>query len=219
MRNKKSGFNCDRSAGCARDLRGTYHLPWKTADGGKNWTAIAAGMIDDSDIMSVEIDRTNCHACFCERVFGNLSQRNGGAQWTKLQGIPYASRRTQQIAQDSRDAAVWYAGTTEGLWRSGDAGENWTRMTPREVIVNAIAFAEGGQKLILGTEDGIRSSRDSGKSFCGAECRFFAPCVERVCRKMQRRQSICSRLRTRRGKICSRVWMVGRTGGERRDLA
>jgi len=161
--------NLDSIAIDPRDARviyaGTYHLPWKTADGGKNWTAIAAGMIDDSDIMSVEIDRTNATRVFASACSGIYRSENGGAQWTKLQGIPYASRRTQQIAQDSRDAAVWYAGTTEGLWRSGDAGENWTRMTPREVIVNAIAFAEGGQKLILGTEDGIRSSRDSGKSF------------------------------------------------------
>src|SRR5690349_456347 len=32
---------------------GTYHLPWKTADGGKHWTSIKAGMIDDSDVMSI----------------------------------------------------------------------------------------------------------------------------------------------------------------------
>jgi len=144
---------------------GTYHLPWKTVDGGKNWAAIAAGMIDDSDVMSLEIDRTNAARVFASACSGIYRSENGGAQWTKLQGIPYASRRTQQIAQDSRDAAVWYAGTTEGLWRSGDAGENWTRMTPRDVVVNAIAFAESGQKLILGTEDGIRSSTDSGKNF------------------------------------------------------
>src|SRR5262249_37594596 len=31
---------------------GTYHLPWKTTDGGKTWNSIAVGMIDDSDIMS-----------------------------------------------------------------------------------------------------------------------------------------------------------------------
>src|SRR5436190_147375 len=28
---------------------GTYHLPWKTTDGGKNWFNIGKGMIDDSD--------------------------------------------------------------------------------------------------------------------------------------------------------------------------
>ncbi|GAC1634709.1 MAG: hypothetical protein NVS9B14_11030 [Candidatus Acidiferrum sp.] len=36
---------------------GTYHLPWKTTDGGKRWTAIADGMIDDSDIMSIHTAR------------------------------------------------------------------------------------------------------------------------------------------------------------------
>ena len=38
---------------------GTYHLPWKTSDAGKKWTPIHEGMIDDSDVMSIIVDRTN----------------------------------------------------------------------------------------------------------------------------------------------------------------
>src|ERR1035438_5069119 len=31
---------------------GTWHLPWKTQDGGKNWENIKQGVIDDSDVFS-----------------------------------------------------------------------------------------------------------------------------------------------------------------------
>src|SRR5262249_38180670 len=96
---------------------------------------------------------------------GIYKSENGGAQWIKLQGIPYASRRTQQIAQDPLDEKTWYAGTTEGLWRTLDRGENWERVTSREVIANAVAFSGSGRKLIAGTEEGIGTSRDGGKSF------------------------------------------------------
>src|SRR5256886_7611931 len=47
---------------------GTYHLPWKTVDGGKNWTSIKQGMIDDSDVMTVVVDPanpSNVHATAC----------------------------------------------------------------------------------------------------------------------------------------------------------
>src|SRR5579863_3495419 len=38
---------------------GTYHLPWKTDDGGRTWHPIHEGMIDDSDVMSMLIDAGN----------------------------------------------------------------------------------------------------------------------------------------------------------------
>ncbi|MBS1841435.1 MAG: hypothetical protein JSS69_14200 [Acidobacteria bacterium] len=151
---------------------GTYHLPWKTTDGGKSWKPIAAGMIDDSDVMSVAIDRSEPERIFASACSGIYRSGNGGAQWTKLQGIPYVSRRTQQIVQDPKNAAVWYAGTTEGLWRSKDGGESWERVTGREIVVNAIAFAGKEERLLLGTEEGILSSTDSGKSFSARNSGF-----------------------------------------------
>src|SRR6266704_1792744 len=36
---------------------GTWHLPWKTTDGGHTWKGVHAGMIDDSEVMTLIIDR------------------------------------------------------------------------------------------------------------------------------------------------------------------
>ncbi len=156
---------------------GTYHLPWKTTDGGKSWKPIAVGMIDDSDVMSVVVDRSDPERIFASACSGIYRSGNGGAQWTKLQGIPYVSRRTQQIAQDPGNAAVWYAGTTEGLWRSKDGGESWERLTGRDAVVNAIAFTEKGTRLLLGTEDGILLGMDSLKTFAARNVGFAHPVV------------------------------------------
>ncbi len=38
---------------------GTDHLPWKTTDGGRNWSPISNGMIDDSDVRSIIVDPAN----------------------------------------------------------------------------------------------------------------------------------------------------------------
>jgi photosystem II stability/assembly factor-like uncharacterized protein len=173
--------NLDSLAIDPRDARviyaGTYHLPWKTTDAGKTWTPVAAGMIDDSDIMSLRIDRQNPLRLFASACSGIYRSENAGAQWIKLQGIPYAARRTQTIVQDPQDPRILFAGTTEGLWVSRDAGETWARITPGEWVINALAIAPapraGGARLILGTEQqGVLVSDDNGVSFTPANNGF-----------------------------------------------
>ncbi len=153
---------------------GTYHLPWKTSDAGKTWNAVAVGMIDDSDIMSLRVDSASPGRIFASACSGIYRSENGGAAWTKLQGIPYSSRRTQAIVQDPADARVLYAATTEGLWVTRDGGESWTRTTPREWVVNDVvvippasaAAGNSSNHILLGTEaQGVLASSDAGVTF------------------------------------------------------
>jgi len=146
---------------------GTYHLPWKTSDGGKTWKPIAAGMIDDSDIMSLRIDAQNPQRVFSSACSGIYRSEDGGATWTKLQGIPYSSRRTQQIAQDPVDPRKLYAATTEGLWATSDYGETWNRVTPRATDANAVVVLQGeqGSRLLAGFDaQGVLRSDDGGNT-------------------------------------------------------
>jgi photosystem II stability/assembly factor-like uncharacterized protein len=153
---------------------GTYHLPWKTSDAGKNWIAVASGMIDDSDVMSLHVDSTSPLRIFASACSGIYRSENGATAWTKLQGIPYSSRRTQAIVQDPADPRTLYAATTEGLWLTHDGGESWARTTPRDWVVNdvvVIPAAPGSaeklpNQILLGTEEqGVVVSLDGGTSF------------------------------------------------------
>ena len=156
---------------------GTYHLPWKTTDGGKSWKSIAAGLIDDSDIMSLRVDAANPARVYLSACSGIYRSDNRGDLWTKLQGIPYAARRTQAIAQDPQQPLTLYAATTEGLWVTRDTGENWERTTPKEWVVNGVAVlpqqGSAPERVVLGTEtQGILISEDSGKTFAVANQGF-----------------------------------------------
>ncbi len=126
---------------------GTYHLPWKTTDGGKNWKPVTAGLIDDSDIMSMRVDATNPARLYLSACSGIYRSEDRGGMWTKLQGIPYAARRTHSIVQDGKDPQTLYAGTTEGLWVTRDGGESWKRTTPKEWVINTVAVVAG--KVVL----------------------------------------------------------------------
>jgi photosystem II stability/assembly factor-like uncharacterized protein len=156
---------------------GTFHLPWKTIDGGKSWMPALAGLIDDSDIMSLRVDAANPERVYLSACSGIYRSENQGGSWTKLQGIPYAARRTQAIVQDPGQPRTLYAGTTEGLWVTRDAGESWKRTTPKEWDINSVVVLGGvnsqHERVLLGTEgQGILVSDDAGESFTASNAGF-----------------------------------------------
>ena len=154
---------------------GTYHLPWKTTDGGKNWTSIKQGMIDDSDVMTVIVDPanpSNVHATACSGIYHSV---DSGLTWKRYGGIPFIYRRTQLIRQDPKHPDTLYAGTTSGLWKTTNEGvDQWKRLTPVEWVVNALLIdPQNPQRLIIGTErQGVQISEDGGATFAAANTGF-----------------------------------------------
>ncbi|HEX8872278.1 MAG TPA: YCF48-related protein [Candidatus Acidoferrum sp.] len=152
---------------------GTYHLPWKTTNGGKDWFPVVKGMIDDSDVMSIIVDpgnSDNVHATACSGIYHST---NGGQQWVKYQGIPSVFRRTQLIRQDPTNASVLFAGTTSGLWKTVNE-KDFKRVTPGDWIINALIIdPKNTQKIIIGTErQGVQVSTDGGATFASANTGF-----------------------------------------------
>jgi photosystem II stability/assembly factor-like uncharacterized protein len=163
-----------------RDARviyaGTYHLPWKTVDRGKSWKPVIAGLIDDSDIMSLRVDASNPERVYLSACSGIYRSDNQGALWTKLQGVPYAARRTQAIIQDPQQPKTLFAATTEGLWVTRDSGESWKRTTPKEWVINSVVVLPGTkehERVVVGTDgQGILVSDDAGETFTASNAGF-----------------------------------------------
>lgn len=193
--------NVDSLAIDPRDARtlyvGTYHLPWKTTDGGETWSSISRGMIDDSDIMSLRIDAKDPRGIFSSACSGIYRSEDGGASWTKLQGIPYSSRRTQQIVQDPAESRTLYAATTEGLWMTPDYGETWKRITARDTDVNGVVvLGLGKEKTVLaGTSaQGILRSVDGGDSFAVSNAGFSHRVIAALAVSAQDRRQLLARV-------------------------
>ncbi len=146
---------------------GTYHLPWKTSDGGRTWTPIHTGMIDDSDVMSLAVDRWDSSKIFATACSGMYRSGNRGDLWAKIKGVPPTSRRTYFLHQHPSDPRTLYAGTTQGLWKSVDDGGTWKRMTPVEWSVIALIIdPKRPERLVAGTERrGVVISEDGGQTF------------------------------------------------------
>ena len=108
---------------------GTWHLPWKTMDGGASWQHMNKGIIDDSDVFSIIVDRNNPSVVFASACSGIYKSETGGQLFKKIQGIPFSARRTRVLKHDPSNSSIVYAGTTEGLWKSMDAGTTWKRVS------------------------------------------------------------------------------------------
>lgn len=160
---------------------GTWHLPWKTTDGGQSWKRAGGkdvGMIDDSDIFAIHIDENDPDTILMSACSGIYRSTNASQKWTKIQGIPSTSRRTHVIFQHPTKPELLFAGTTEGLWRSTDAGkpESWSRVTPLRLVINSVAVHPNRpDRVFLGTDDyGVLISNDGGESYEPSNAGFIS---------------------------------------------
>ena len=159
---------------------GTWHLPWKTSDGGANWELIHTGMIDDSDVFTMTVDRWSSRKVYATACSGIYRSADGAGKWTRIRGIPASSRRTRSFAQSPDNQDVFYAGTTEGLWISEDDTATWHQATPKSVVVNSV-LAQAGGLLLLGTDGaGVLRSSDGGRSWFTSNQGFSERFVSRI---------------------------------------
>lgn len=153
---------------------GTWHLPWKTEDGGKTWHNIKKGVIDDSDVFSIVIDPSQPANLFISACSGIYRSESAGEMFRKIQGIPYSARRTRMLQMDPTDHNVVYAGTTEGLWKTTDAGVTWKRMTGSNIVINDVLIdPRRSSRVLLATDrSGVLASDDGGVTFTASNRGF-----------------------------------------------
>ncbi len=81
---------------------GTTHLPWRTADGGATWQSIHTGMIDDSDVFSIQVDPHRPERVLASACSGAYaSQRRGGP----LEALCHSCRSFSDLFHGARPAA------------------------------------------------------------------------------------------------------------------
>ena len=153
---------------------GTWHLPWKTEDGGKTWHNIKKGVIDDSDVFSIVIDHEQRANIFISACSGIYRSDSAGELFRKIQGIPYSARRTRMLQMDPTDHNTVYAGTTEGLWKTIDGGVTWKHMTGSNIIINDVLIdPRQPSRVLLATDrGGVLASDDGGVTFTASNRGF-----------------------------------------------
>jgi len=145
---------------------GTWRQGYRTDDGGKNWKLINGGMVLDTDMFEITIDRDNpdnMWVATCGWVYGTT---NSGDNWTRYRD-GFNNRRVHDVEIDPCDKDSLYAGTVAGLYRSHDKGKSWYVVSDESLVVNTIALdPQRPDRIILGIEgDGVYVSNDRGKTY------------------------------------------------------
>lgn len=153
---------------------GTWWRAYKTTDAGSNWRLIKDGMIDDSDVFTMNIDPRNPQHIYSSACSGIYESQNGGEKWAKIQGIPSQSRRTRDFVQHPTMPSTIYAGTTEGFWMSSNGGRAWSLTTSRDLEINSIAVhPDEPNRVFIGTNNyGVMVSNDGGRNFTPSSGNF-----------------------------------------------
>ncbi len=169
-------------------LVGTARLAWRTDNAGRSWRPIQQGMINDSDVMTLTLDRREPTTVFATACTGIWRSRNAGVSWTKVLGIPSVSRRTRAFAQDLNRPEIFYAGTTDGVFVSEDDAKTFLRTTTPGLVVNAL-ISLGGGRLIAGVEgEGMLVSADFGRTWQSSNDGFRERLVRQILPDQPRRR-------------------------------
>ncbi|HYM00258.1 MAG TPA: hypothetical protein VEZ90_14995, partial [Blastocatellia bacterium] len=157
---------------------GTWHLPWRSIDGGQTWKQTGykeIGMINDSDIFGISVDSNNPSLIYINACSGIYRSADGGDKWLKLPGIPFSARRTYTLLPDPSNPQVIFAGTSEGLWRSKDGGRRWMLLTSKTDVIRRVVIHPGKpDRVFIATDgSGILASTNLGDDFSAANTGFI----------------------------------------------
>jgi photosystem II stability/assembly factor-like uncharacterized protein len=140
---------------------GTTHLPWRTTDGGKKWSSIHEGMMDDSDVFSIQVDSKRPTRVFASACSGVYRSVDAADKWSHMD-TPQGAFRTHFVALDPQHEDVVFAGTTGGLLRSTDAGHIWKHVSGESVKSIAFDPFVPGRIFFATTTGGLMLSTDGG---------------------------------------------------------
>jgi photosystem II stability/assembly factor-like uncharacterized protein len=145
---------------------GTWRQGTRSDDGGKSWKLINNGMVLDTDMFSITIDRYNPDKVWVSTCGWVYATPNRGENWTRFRD-GFNNRRIHDIELDPCDQDSIYAGSVAGLYHSHDGGKTWYSIGDESLVVNTIALhPQRPGRVILGVEgDGVYLSNDDAKTF------------------------------------------------------
>ncbi len=149
---------------------------FQSTDGGRTWRESMSGMIEVNFVVSLAIDPIKPKVIYAGTTGGVYRTKTGAENWVKVtEGMVAFDAKMASMAMgvnslaiDPNETNTVYAGTTQGLFKSTNQGNNWTKIGDAlgDSFVSAIQLDPSNTSTIfLATSEGVKKSPDGGKTW------------------------------------------------------
>lgn len=149
---------------------------FRSLDGGRHWTERMQGMTEVSFVVTLAIDPQRPNVLYAGTTGGVYRTLNATESWEKASTGMVASDAKMAsmvlgvngIVVDPTNSDVVYAGTTDGLYKSIDQAEHWTKVegSIQHAYISAIQLDPTNPSVLyMATSDRVQKSEDGGETW------------------------------------------------------
>jgi photosystem II stability/assembly factor-like uncharacterized protein len=149
---------------------------FRSLDGGRHWTERMQGMTEVSFVVTLAIDPQHPNVLYAGTTGGVYRTINATESWEKTStGMVASDAKMASMALgvngllvDPTNSDVVYAGTTNGLYKSTDQAEHWTKIggSIQHAYISAIQLdPTNPSTLYMATSDRVQKSEDGGETW------------------------------------------------------
>lgn len=149
---------------------------FRSTDGGRLWEERMTGMKEVHIVFTLAMDPRQPHVFYAGTSGGAYRSLDGTATWQKVNTglIPAEildaslSLGVSAIAIDPRDPTTLYAGTNNGLFKSTNRAESWTRIGQSlsdQYISSVVIDPTNPSILYVGGRAGVHKTLDAGQTW------------------------------------------------------
>ena len=152
---------------------------FRTKDGGRHWEERMRGMKEVHYVVTLAMDAKNSDVMYAGTTGGVYKTTDGTAHWGLVNNglIPKEkldaamALGVNSLVTDPHMPGTVYAGTTNGLFKTSDAGASWHRIEKglADTYVSAILIDPSNPNILYaGTRKGVHKTTDGGQTWAEA---------------------------------------------------
>ena len=149
---------------------------FRSSDGGRSWTERMEGMTEINFVVALAIDPAHPNIMYAGTTGGVYRTKNGTESWEKTTNgmVAFDAKMASmalginRIVIDPINTDIVFAGTTQGLFKSTNQGDQWVKIGQQlnDVYISGIQLdPTHPQTLYLATSDGVQKSIDGGETW------------------------------------------------------
>jgi len=146
-----------------------------STDGGRSWTSVVPELAGVAGVMSLAVP-AGSQRLLAGTMGHSVWMTTAGKPWSPSTGLPARSHGAA-LAVDPARRGVAYVGTLgQGVFRTMDGGLHWQplgHLTGDRAVVLALALADNGSRLLVGTTSGLVNVSPLGGSLVGDQRQGF----------------------------------------------